>query len=114
MKPIHWKHWKKILLPAGKVLLGLLLFSVVALLGAYLALQHPSEIVAVQAWFYAHRLGWLLWRLMLYVALGWLFWKIHHAPGFRTEYRQPLRRIMLASVAFIVVCEYTFFKQLGA
>jgi len=40
--------------------------------------------------------------------------KILRAPGFRSQYRQPLMRIAAVSVVFAVVCELVLLSGTGA
>lgn len=42
------------------------------------------------------------------------FVKILRAPGFRSQYRQPLMRIAAVSVVFAVVCELVLLSGTGA
>ncbi|HCL4949238.1 TPA: hypothetical protein N2E96_002136 [Salmonella enterica] len=100
----------KTVLLTGGILLA---FMVVALFIADVAIRHPEGTAAFSMWMQAHRSGWLIWRLFIYILLGWGIWRIVHAPGFRAEYRQPLIRICGASVAFILVCEYALLKAQG-
>ncbi|HII2324756.1 hypothetical protein [Escherichia coli] len=100
----------KTVLLTGGILLA---FMVVALFIADVAIRHPEGTAAFSTWMQAHRSGWLIWRLFIYILLGWGIWRIVHAPGFRAEYRQPLIRICCASVAFILVCEYALLKAQG-
>lgn len=89
------------------IFLSMVAVMIMTLLVAATGVEHPAETTAFIAWMHKTRFFWLGWRLVLYAALGWGIWKIHKAPGFRDEYRLPLRRITLASVAFILICEYT-------
>ena len=84
-----------------------LCFSLLAvmLLIAHFALQYPVAASAVKDWMASHRLGWLVWRLMLYTATGWGVWKIWHAPGFRAEYRRPMIRMLIISSIVVLICE---------
>lgn len=100
---------KKIVYTSG----AMLIFIVLALFIADVAIRYPGSVSAFSEWMRAHRSGWLIWRLFIYILLGWGIWRIVHAPGFRVEYRQPLIRICCASVAFILVCEYALLKAQG-
>jgi hypothetical protein len=106
-------NWKNALIRGGLILLSLMFFMVVALTVAGTAMKHPVETAAFNEWIQASRFEWLTWRLALYAALGWGIWKIHRAPGFRDEYRQPLRRMTSVSVVFILLCEYALLGQTG-
>lgn len=86
---------------AGMMLLALTL--------AHWGVNHPGESAALRDWMQRTRYGWLGWRLVLYVCLAWGFWKIWHAPDFRPEYRQPLRRMAIAGAVFALLCEYSVF-----
>lgn len=72
---------------------------------AHFALQYPVAASAVKAWMASHRLGWFIWRLMLYAAIGWGVWKVWHAPGFRAEYRRPMIRMLIISGIVVMICE---------
>ena len=96
----------KAVLLTGGILLA---FMVVALFIVDVAIRHPGGTAAFSTWMQAHRSGWLIWRLFIYILLGWGIWRIVHAPVFR----QPLIRICCASVAFILVCEYALLKAQG-
>ncbi|HEI8505938.1 TPA: hypothetical protein SLF17_003113 [Serratia marcescens] len=92
---------KLLALLAGMTLLALVL--------AHWGVNHPGESTALRDWMQRTRYGWLGWRLVLYAGLVWGFWAIWHAPGFRPEYRQPLKRMVIASVVFALLCEYSVF-----
>ena len=68
----------KAVLLTGGILLA---FMVVALFIADMAIRHPEGTAAFSTWMRAHRSGWLLWRLCIYILLGWGIWRIAHAPG---------------------------------
>lgn len=98
---------RKIFVRAAFIFLTTIIVMIITLLIAATGMAHPAETAAFTAWMHETRFFWLGWRLVLYAALGWGIWKIHKAPGFRDEYRQPLRRITLVSVAFFLICEYS-------
>lgn len=100
-------RWMK---QGGKLVCQLLALTVVIFLIAHLAITYPVEAATVKAWMTGHRYGWLVWRLMLYIATGWGVWKVWHAPGFRPEYRQPLLRMLAASGALILICELVLLR----
>lgn len=105
-------NYKKIFIRAGLILLSMMVITILLLMVAGTAMKYPSVTANINDWFYASRFFWLGWRLFIYAALGWGLWKIHKAPGFRDEYRQPLRRIMLVSVAYFLICEYTLARAM--
>lgn len=105
-KWVRWRH-------AALMLLKLLGLLVIALLIADLAMKYPSDAQAFQAWMYASRYGWLVWRVMLYLAIAWLVCKISRAPGFKPEYRTALLRISVISLLFIITCESTLLTGIG-
>lgn len=90
-----------LVLLAGMMLLALTL--------AHWGVNHPGESAALRDWMQRTRYGWLGWRLVLYAGLAWGFWTIWHAPVFRPEYRQPLRRMAIAGAVFALLCEYSVF-----
>ncbi len=100
---------KKIVYTSGALLISMVL----ALFIADVAIRYPWGVSAFSEWMRAHRSGWLIWRLFIYILLGWGIWRIVHAPGFRVEYRQPLMRICCVSVVFILICEYALLKAQG-
>lgn len=110
---MYCRNFKSALVRGGLILLSLIIFMFVALMIAGAAMNHPEDATIFNAWLYASRFGWLVWRLALYAALGWGIWRIHKAPGFRNEYRRPLRRMSAVSIVFTLLCEYALFSQTG-
>ncbi|MDF7679940.1 hypothetical protein PT300_04650 [Enterobacteriaceae bacterium ESL0689] len=108
---MYQMNGKRIFVRASLTLVGMSIFIFTALIIAGTAMEYSADTAALNAWIYATRFGWLIWRLILYIALGWGIWKIHKAPGFRDEYRQPLRRISIISLMFVLLCEYALFNQ---
>jgi hypothetical protein len=92
-----------------KLFVLLMAMTCIALSLAHWGVNHPSESAALRDWMQRTRYGWLGWRLVLYACLAWGFWKIWHAPDFRPEYRQPLRRMGIACAVFAMLCEYSVF-----
>lgn len=91
-------------------MLGMLVIAMIVALGmAHWSVNHLGESTALRDWVHSTRYGWLSWRLALYAVLAWGFWKIWHAPGCKPEYRQPLKRMAIASTVFALVCEYSLF-----
>lgn len=78
------------------------------------AIKNPDQTAAFSKWMEQAKYGWLMWRLAVYGSLTWGFVKILHAPGFRSQYRQPLMRIAAVSVVFAVVCELVLLSGTGA
>lgn len=107
-------NWKAALSRGGLTLIVMFGVMIVALVVADTAIRHPTESAALKDWFYASRYGWLAWRVAIYILLGWGIRKIRHAPGFREEYRKPLNRMTIVSLAFICICEYALFSQTGS
>ncbi|VEW01676.1 hypothetical protein CRJUMX01_1320007 [Escherichia coli] len=54
----------KAVLLTGGILLA---FMVVALFIADVAIRHPEGTAAFSTWMQAHRSGWLIWRLFIYI-----------------------------------------------
>lgn len=92
-------------IPVLKFLCFCLGLLAVMLLVAHFALQNPAAASAIEAWMIGHRLGWFIWRLMLYTLTGWGVWKVWHAPGFRAEYRRPMIRMLFVSSIVVLICE---------
>lgn len=90
----------------------------VLLLGAMViadsAIKNPDQAAAISEWMEQAKYGWLMWRLAVYGAMTWGFVKILRAPGFRSQYRQPLMRIAAVSVIFALVCELVLLSGMGA
>lgn len=101
---------QRTLIIAG-TLLALLL---IALVIADNAIKNPDQAAAFSKWMEQAKYGWLMWRLAIYGGLTWGFVKILRAPGFRSQYRQPLMRIAAVSVIFAVVCELVLLSGTGA
>ncbi|WNK42645.1 hypothetical protein [Pantoea agglomerans] len=78
------------------------------------AIRNPDQAAAFSEWMEQAKYGWLMWRLAIYGALTWGFVKILYAPGFRSQYRQPLMRIAAVSVIFALVCELVLLSGPGA
>lgn len=93
-----------------KYLMALLIFSAVTLLIAWLAMQFPQYFARVAGAIREHTVFWQLIRLGLYYLSGVLAFRIWHAPGFKPEYRPPFIRIMTASMAFVLLCEFVLFR----
>ncbi|WP_034950824.1 hypothetical protein, partial [Erwinia oleae] len=91
-------------------LIGMLVATMVIALGmAHWGVNHPSDSAALRDWMQSTRYGWLVWRLALYAALAWVFRNIWHAPGFKPEFKKPLKRMAIACVVFALACEYSLF-----
>ena len=90
----------------------------VLLLGAMVmadsVIKNPDQATAFSKWMEQAKYGWMMWRLTIYGALTWGFLKILRAPGFRSQYRQPLMRIAAVSVIFALVCELVLLSGTGA
>jgi len=113
-------HQRPLLRKSGRVIktvvLFLLVFIGITFFGGWLAsvgMQHPEEVASFKVWMGSHRYGWLAWRLMVYASLAWMFYKIWNAPGLKVEHRRPLVRIVVVSVLFVLVCEYSIFTTAG-
>lgn len=91
----------------------LVAMMVITLAIAHWGIGHPQESAALRDWMHSTRYGWLAWRFVLYAALVLGFRKIWRAPGCRPEHRAPLRRMAIASVLFILVCEYALLSDGG-
>lgn len=93
------------------LLLFVLLTTLMAfgLMLADFSIRHPGAIRTLNQWMQTSRDILFLWRLALYAALSWGLWKIWHAPGITAESRRVVRRIALASGAFLLLCEYAAF-----
>jgi len=98
------------LITAGTLLVLLL----AALVIADNAIKNPDQAAAFSEWMEQAKYGWLMWRLAIYGGLTWGFVKILRAPGFRSQYRQPLMRIAAVSVIFAVLCELVLLSGTGA
>ena len=92
----------------------LLVLLLAALVIADNAIKNPDQAAAFSKWMEAAKYGWLMWRLAIYGGLTWGFVKILRAPGFSSQYRQPLMRIAAVSVIFAVVCELVLLSGTGA
>ncbi|MEY8772806.1 hypothetical protein AB6T85_20565 [Erwinia sp. ACCC 02193] len=92
----------------------LLILLLTALVIADNAIKNPDQAAALSKWMEQAKYGWLMWRLAVYGGLTWGFVKILRAPGFRSQYRQPLIRIAAVSVVFAVVCELVLLSGTGA
>lgn len=103
----------------GAKRLGLLLLCIVCVTGAGLwladlGMAHPGAVARLHRWMEGSRDLWLVWRLAIYALLAWGFRKVWRAPGCKPEYRAPLRRMAMASVIFMLLCEYAVFSAPGA
>jgi len=92
----------------------LLALLLAALVIADNAIKNPDQAAAFSKWMEQAKYGWLMWRLAIYGCLTWGFVKILRAPGFSSQYRQPLMRIAAVSVIFAVVCELVLLSGTGA
>ncbi|ELQ9312146.1 hypothetical protein R3D73_005192 [Serratia marcescens] len=92
-----------------KLFVLLMAITCIALSLAHWGINHPSESAALRDWMQRTRYGWLCWRLALYAGLAWGLRKIWRAPGFKPEYRHPLKRMAIACVFFTLACEYSLF-----
>jgi hypothetical protein len=92
----------------------LLVLLLAALVIADNAIKNPDQAAAFSKWMEQAKYGWLMWRLAIYGGLTWGFVKILRAPGFSSQYRQPLMRIAAVSVIFAVVCELVLLSGTGA
>lgn len=92
----------------------LLILLLAAFVIADNAIKKPDQAAAFREWMERAKYGWLLWRLAIYSGLTWGFVKILRAPGFRSQYRQPLIRIAAVSVIFAVICELVLLSGPGA
>ena len=93
---------------------GMLIFMSITLVIAGVGMEHPAETLAFKNWMYATRFGWLIWRIVLYIALGVGFWKIYTAAGTKKEHLPILQRMAIMTGVFIVLCEYAQFSTPGA
>ena len=91
----------------------LVAMMVITLAIAHWGIGHPQEGAALRDWMHRTRYGWLVWRSALYAALAWGFRNIWQSPGCQPEYRPPLRRMAIATVLFILVCEYALLSDGG-
>ncbi|CDM88615.1 hypothetical protein [Xenorhabdus bovienii] len=86
----------------------LLIIAVILLtvLTGWVGMTDPDKMAALTDWVAKTKSLWLVWRGGLYVALSWSGWKIWQVAKRKPEYRGPLRRIMVTSLLFILLCEY--------
>lgn len=101
----YTKRGISILKQGLKLLCLIFVLTVVIMLAAYLTLRYPAEATAIKSWMSSYRYAWLAWRMVIYVSIGWWVWRIWHAPGFCSEYRRPLIRMLIVSSVVVLICE---------
>ncbi|MEQ2024905.1 hypothetical protein ABLB84_03785 [Xenorhabdus szentirmaii] len=83
------------------------LVMTVMLATGWAGMHYPENLSAFNRWMGSYQSLWLLWRLSLYGGLLWGGRKVWLLTKNKPAYRAPLKRMMTASVLFILLCEYT-------
>ncbi|MBD2801318.1 hypothetical protein ID854_12830 [Xenorhabdus sp. M] len=96
------------------LLLIIALVMVVTLAIGWAGGNYPETLTALNRWLERYQSLWLLWRLSLYGGLLWGGWKIGQRVKHQAEYRMTLRRMMAASLLFILLGEYALFVSQGS
>ncbi|PHM23584.1 hypothetical protein [Xenorhabdus budapestensis] len=88
------------------LLLIIALVMIITLATGWLGLQQAENLTQFQRWITETGQFWLIWRLCLYAVLGWGSRKIWQRTKHQKMYRATLIRMLVASLLFILLCEY--------
>ncbi|OTA19821.1 exported protein [Xenorhabdus beddingii] len=96
-----------------KTVMVIMVMVVITCLAGWAGLSHPEKASALHHWMEKTGPVWRVWRLCLYLALGWCSGKIWQRVKYQPEYRPYLIRMMLASLLFMLLCEYALSDSQG-
>ncbi|REF26076.1 hypothetical protein BDD26_0645 [Xenorhabdus cabanillasii] len=97
-----------------RLLLIIAMVMTVTLAIGWTGIRYPDTLSAINRGMANYQSLWLLWRLSLYTLLIWGGRKIWQRVKHQAEYRATLRRVMMVSLLFVLLCEYALSVSQGS